>query len=396
MSDDTETTRSPGEAAATGPHGPLSVTAIDYRALTDPVDRAAMREYRRTSRLNGAAWAKGTVARFLALALMVVIGLVILAVAAVALSVATAFWSAQRLSADSSDFSGGWMIGPFIAIPLFIGLVAVLIVVKTVRSGPPLGDWARWYRLDRFAVANGLVAEPLSPGLSYPGAIFRPGSDRAGYDRIHSNGGRVLDLGNYRFTTRSGDDRTIHSWGYLALQLDRQLPHMLLDSRSNNGLFGAMNLPISVARNQKLRLEGDFNSHFTLYCPHEYEPDALYVFTPDLMALLIDNAGSFDVEIIDDWMFIYSAKPFAMTDPRVLHRLFSIVSTVGAKTLKQTERYRDERMTRAHLNTPCVSVSGDEKVAPEGRRLKYRSGWLGAAFFVAFALVWAWALISRN
>jgi hypothetical protein len=114
------------------------------------------------------------------------------------------------------------------------------------------------------------------------------------------------------------------------------------------------------------------------------------------MALLIDNAGSFDVEIIDDWMFIYSVKPFAMTDPRVLHRLFSIVSTVGAKTLKQTERYRDERMTPAQPNIPGVSGSGRETVAPEGRRLRYRSGWLGAAFFVAFALVGAWLVTSQR
>lgn len=42
-----------------------------------------------------------------------------------------------------------------------------------------------------------------------------------------------------------------------------------------------------------LSLEGDFDRYFTLYCPGDYERDALYVFTPDLLALLIDESRHF-------------------------------------------------------------------------------------------------------
>ena len=45
-------------------------------------------------------------------------------------------------------------------------------------------------------------------------------------------------------------------------------------------------------RTQVLSLEGDFDRYFTLYCPKEYERDALYVFTPDLMALLDRRGGA--------------------------------------------------------------------------------------------------------
>src|SRR5690606_19662771 len=124
---------------------------------------------------------------------------------------------------------------------------------------------------------------------------------------------------------------------------------------------GGSNLPVTFDRTQVLSLEGDFDRYFRLYCPREYERDALYVFTPDLMALLIDNAAPFDVEIVDDWMFVYSSKPFPAAQPAVYQRLLNIVETVGSKTLSQTDRYRDERA--------AVPFEANV-VAPQGTRLK--------------------------
>ncbi len=153
---------------------------------------------------------------------------------------------------------------------------------------------------------------------------------------------------------------------------------MLLDSRANNGLFGSTNLPAAFARDQVLSLEGDFNEHFTLYCPKEYERDALYVFTPDLMALLIDEAAPYDVEIVDRWMFVYSARAFPLAEPSVYQRLLTIVTTVGAKTLTQTDRYVDERVGEFAANM----------VAPEGRRLRRGVSWVGIAIVVGFLALW--------
>ena len=131
---------------------------------------------------------------------------------------------------------------------------------------------------------------------------------------------------------------------------------------------------------QILHLEGDFDKHFTLYCPQQYERDALYVFTPDLMALLIDNAAPFDVEIVDSWMSVYSSAAFDLRQPMIHQRLLGIVDTVGAKTLSQTDRYADERVGDFAANM----------VAPQGQRLK-RSVSVGAIILVVvFAGVWLW------
>ncbi|GAA1220365.1 hypothetical protein GCM10009655_19930 [Rhodoglobus aureus] len=66
---------------------------------------------------------------------------------------------------------------------------------------------------------------------------------------------------------------------------------MVLDARANNQLFGFSNLPKSFARDQVLKLEGDFNEHFTLYSPRHYERDALYVFTQHPMTSTLSTNG---------------------------------------------------------------------------------------------------------
>ncbi|MDJ0334770.1 hypothetical protein QMG83_05985 [Salinibacterium sp. G-O1] len=275
---------------------------------------------------------------------------------------------------------------PAVAVGLVILVGAVIAVVAAKFRASARSRWERWYRLDSFASANGMVFSPRGSAPQYPGAIFSAGHSRQSLDHLRSTSGRFLDYGNYRYVTGSGKNKSTHNWGFLALQLDRSLPHMVLDSRANNGLFGVSNLPAAFRKEQVLSLEGDFNNHFTLYCPQAYERDALYVFTPDLMALLIDNAAPFDVEIVDKWMFVYSAKPFVMLKPAVHQRLLSIVDTVGAKTLTQTDRYSDERVQNFTANL----------VAPHGQRLKRRVpivsiaiGILVAVGFFVFPLVTA-------
>ena len=48
---------------------------------------------------------------------------------------------------------------------------------------------------------------------------------------------------------------------------------MVLDARSNNGLFGGTNLPSQFNKDQILNLKGDFNEYFALYFPREYYRD---------------------------------------------------------------------------------------------------------------------------
>jgi hypothetical protein len=279
--------------------------------------------------------------------------------------------------------SGGLAAAPFLLAPPVVAAISAFAIYQYLRY--VARRWESLLRRTRFASRNQLMYSPGTKNPAYPGLIFSIGDARHTSDNYHSLAAPRFDIGNYRYTTGSGKQKETHTWGYLALQLERKLPHMVLDATGNNGLLGGSTLPTSFRRNQRLSLEGDFDKHFTLYCPRQYERDALYVFTPDLMALLIDESAAFDVEIVDDWMFVYSVKPFELDQAKTVHRLLRIIDTVGAKALRQTDRYADERM-----GDPAIDL-----IAPLGRRLKKGPtvasiGVIVVFAWVAFSFVRAW------
>jgi hypothetical protein len=241
-----------------------------------------------------------------------------------------------------------------------IPLITLLFTVLTFRK-----KINRSVKIYRFSTANGLaydfkVNNPIRNGL-----IFSNGSTKQSfiYDSISRKGERPFEIGNYFFETRSSyrQPSKSHLYGFMRIQLDRFLPHMVLDATHDDIKIGGLRLSqlgATFAKDQVMKLEGDFNDHFTLYAPKEYETDALYVFTPDLMALFIDNANTFNAEIVDNNLYIYSLRPFFLDKPETFERLFAILDTVGLKALKQTGNYRDSRS----------DVSG--AVAKSGRRLK--------------------------
>ncbi|RZI91576.1 MAG: hypothetical protein EOO67_10190, partial [Microbacterium sp.] len=287
---------------------------------------------------------------------------------------------------------------------VFIVIVAVVIGFGIWRIAR--GSSAeRWYRLDRFAQANGMTWHPESPNPPLPGMVFGHGSSRKATDVVRGQRPRFVEFGNYQYTTGSGKNQTTHRWGYVAVKLSTPLPHIVLDATSNNALFGS-NLPASFDKSQRLSLEGDFDRYFALYCPRGYERDALYLFTPDIMARFIDHAAALDVEIVDDWMFLYAKRDFSTLDPATWAWLFSVVGAFLDK-FAQWERWRDDRVageaavavtgaaaaeggaaTALPFVAPATALRPPPGVAAQGRRLKRGVPWPAIIVFGAVAVFW--------
>ncbi|MGV8859463.1 hypothetical protein [Rhodoglobus sp.] len=352
--------------------------SIDYSGLIYPVDAHEVSQFRAQRRDHFGYSQLGMVAK---------VGLV--AVAAVIFLLVA---GGQIFGVLSGIVRSAFVEGAvFAALPALLFLLILLMVATGAiyagirawrRNG---GPWLRFYRMNKFAEDNGLTFAPLDTAIDYPGLIFNNGGTRSIRNRFRSNEGRTLDYGNYRYVTGSGKNRQTHNWGFMALELDRALPHMVLDARSNNQLFGVSNLPKSFARDQVLKLEGDFNEHFTLYSPRQYERDALYVFTPDLMALLIDHAAPYDVEVVDKWLLVYSPQEFDLVDPAQHRRLLGIADTVGAKTLRQSRNYADERIGDSSVNL----------VAPQGQRLKGGVSIAAITMVAVVAVFWIGQFVIR-
>lgn len=200
----------------------------------------------------------------------VVIGFLFLGVAGVIVSMVAS--SAARGLTITTAVS---LLFPLLFIAAFA--IIVVIAVRGARWGRSMGTVVPAHHV------RGSQRADLLPGrrrATYPGAIFISGRSRSRSITCAPPPVGSSTTATTAMSAGSGKNSTTHNWGFVALSLDRALPHMVLDSRSNNGLFGGTNLPTVFSKDQVLSLEGGFDTHFTLYCPREYERDALYVFTP--------------------------------------------------------------------------------------------------------------------
>jgi hypothetical protein len=232
----------------------------------------------------------------------------------------------------------------------------------------------------RFATAYGFSYIPEIANPDNQGFIFTVQNvkDRVILNSITDASGSQFEIGTFQYVQGSGKNQVERKIGFMRIQLDRNLPHMVLDTTADDTKFFGIrqsNLGMSFTKDQAMRLEGNFNDYFTLYAPKEYETDASYVFTPDLMARLIDNAGSFNAEIVDSSLYIYSTNDIPLDQPETYEKLFGIYNTVGLKALKQTGNYRDSRS----------EVRGE--VANQGRRLSRRTAiTIGTAVVIVFVI----------
>ena len=278
-------------------------------------------------------------------------------------------------------------IDAIIPVLLQVGFMAVVaIIVGVFLIQQQTKKWQQGVRLYRFAQANNLKFNPTINNPVRDGIIFSIGHSRNAYNILTSASSNPFEIANYTYTTGSGKNSHTYIFGYIMVQLDRNLPHMVLDSKANNTNILGMSfsgLPVEFDKDQKLSLEGDFDSHFTLYAPKEYEKDALYIFTPDLMQLFIDESLSFDAEIIDNKIFIYSKQQFNLTDPALLQRLFNVIDTVAAKVDSRADHYIDERVGSAIRDI----------VAEPGRRLKIRKSWIVIVVMLLYAIYFVFSIL---
>lgn len=357
-----------------------TATCLDTTALEERIDREALSAFR--SELSPSI-RPSLAATFWPTGLLLVAALVL-----------AAFWTSllgdDLLSpSDAGEGFAAW----FLLLP-YLGFVAVstVLIVRTLvrRTG------RRQYRLHRFAAANGMSYAPVQPGPSLPGMIFTRGGTELAYDVVARSGTHPVSIANHHSTTGEGKSRQRQRWGYVSVLLPTSLPHIVLDAKGNNTL-GRRNLPVEFARSQRLRLEGDFDQYFELYCPDGYEADALYLFTPEVMAGFIDTAAELDVEIVDDHLFLYSRNELSTLDPATWRWLFSVVDAL-IEQVARWERWRDERLGATHVTQSIGDAPVIRRpppgVAKQGRRLTPRVEWLWLAAGLVVLLIGVASIIA--
>ncbi|WP_313357099.1 hypothetical protein, partial [Microbacterium sp.] len=302
---------------------------FETRPLTEPVDPRAVNEFWRAVKTQSPT--SGA---------QIVIVVIVAAMFALVFLPIIGFTLFAMIAGLASGQAG---VGALFSLPALLPVVIAAVVIPLVVVSRRRAREST-YRIARFAEANAMTFRPFLSDPPLPGMIFHRGHSRVASNLVRGQHPRFVEFGNYRYTTGSGKNKTTHSWGYVAVKLDVPLPNIVLDALGNNSL--GSNLPSTFSKDQRLSLEGDFDQHFTLYCPSGYEADALYLFTPDIMARFIDHAAQLDVEIVDDWLFLYMRRPVSTTDVSTWAWLFGTVGALLGK-FDQWARWRDDRLRLA-------------------------------------------------
>lgn len=280
-------------------------------------------------------------------------------------------------------FFAGFITGNM-EIPLSL-LMQNVIIVSMIFAGQAAYRkiTTKRAKLYKFATANHialLIDQPV-PTDQYSGMIFDEGHSQRIDEALHLPNN--IEIGNYQYTTGSGKNQSVHIWGYAKVPLTRRLPQMVLDAKSNN-IFEFTNLPDSF-RGQEMMLEGDFNNYFTLYAPKQYDVDARYVFTPDVMAALIDYGSKYDIEVVDDQLYLYSKTAIVLDDATTLQQLMQVVNVIGSELIDQSRNYSDDRIGDSRANI----------VAEPGRKLKQKIATPGIVSIMVFVAVFTLFLMSN-
>lgn len=144
-------------------------------------------------------------------------------------------------------------------------------------------------------------------------------------------------------------------YGIMAMQLPRELPHVVFDSVTVRG----KQLGKQYDKKQLHTLEGDFSKFFNTYFAPTYTIDSLSFITPEVMLALRD-AADYDIEIVGNQVLMYGPLFDAesqLTDmSQKLHVIYD-------KLMNNITTYRDDRLPYAE---------GRQTVAAMGRSLRPR------------------------
>ena len=190
----------------------------------------------------------------------------------------------------------------------------------------------------RFAESNDwyVVPRPLAGhSLIPPGLHGNRAKNRMSSVIFAEFEGRVCQVYTCSFDVGSGSKRRTHHYTVAHIGLSRVFPHLILDSKRTWALTNRGNAT------KRIRLEGNFDKYFSLYCEENEHIDALSIITPDVMQTLIRDNPRQDIEIVGSNMYFVMASDHR--NPNAIKHLFQSVDALAddiahkAKTIRYDE-----------------------------------------------------------
>lgn len=158
--------------------------------------------------------------------------------------------------------------------------------------------------MQQIASAIGFRYQPTGSRPELEAKFFQLGSSRQIEDVLSGvYRGCPIEIFNYSFTVQQGRSSHTEHYTIFALTFAGVLPDIALAPKS---FLGAGLLACAPDGDVAVTLEGDFNEHFYLYAPKNFDVEIREIFQPDLMLELIEKYQSYRVEISGSRVYVVS------------------------------------------------------------------------------------------
>lgn len=168
------------------------------------------------------------------------------------------------------------------------------------------------------------------------------------------------------------------------INLPKKLPQIFINSLASDHIKGPDYL---FAPGQKLSLEGNFDQYFQVFAPKKAQSLTLSILTPDIMETLTTYGKKFDIEIIENHIYIISAS-----------KLF--IKKTQEKSLMEIARKLLEEIDHKLASWQESSDNEDIKLEVQDHRavrvarhyFSWWGFWLAAFLIVVASFFWYWGL----
>lgn len=172
----------------------------------------------------------------------------------------------------------------------------------------------------QFGASIGFDYAETSTMESVNGKLFQTGHSQSLFDVLSGTQDNLpMRIFSFRFTIGYGKNSHTYSYTVFEVTLNNPVPNILLFSNEQTTAVSDW-----FSGDETVQLEGDFNKYFKLRVPKGREQEAYQIFTPDVMADLIDRARDFSFEFSGNHLYIYAPKVITKRDE--LQNMFNLVT----------------------------------------------------------------------
>lgn len=211
----------------------------------------------------------------------------------------------------------------FYFLPVFFPLVYIILLQNKIAT-------VFWKQV---AEINGWNYRDSGDPSGESGIMFQQGHSRA--ISRHIDGvidGRQFRIFNYAFAIGYGRSRIAYQYVVFAFKFNGSFPHIYLNNKHNS---------YTIKTGEKIPLPLEFEKQFLLSAPRKYEIEALQIFTPDVLAKILDNGFAHDIEFVEQEVLMFVDG--VINDFEKLENTFN-------KAL-ELEDLLDEKLDRFKFNT---------------------------------------------